>query len=187
MTMSDDGLPEMRGQIALQYSEEDKRFSLVVTGPQWPADNINPTAEIYYDSKTKKFKLKPGLSSTGRISDGNTVTEKDYDYDLTDLPEDLKKLVGAGPHTGPPTRIHAPGCDFLWQGDHYMTFDEYNQRRKLLDSTSARPAGYRPPPGGIDLFAIHAGSILYPPLTPGIYSKIISRCMGYRLTYLVNP
>jgi hypothetical protein len=185
--MPDDGLPEMRGQIALQYSEEDKRFSLVVTGPTWPADNINPTAEIYYDSGKKKFRLKPGLSSTGRLDDGGKVVEKDYDYDLTDLPEDLKKLVGAGPHTGAPVRIHAPGCDFLWQGDHYMTFDEYNQRRKMVDATPPRPFGYKPPPGGIDLFAIHVGTILYPPLTPGIYSQIVARCMGWRITHLPGP
>jgi hypothetical protein len=176
-----DSGPEMRGQIALQYSEEDKRFSLVVTGPQWPADNINPTAEIYYDSAKQKFQLKPGLTATARLDDGTRVSEKDYDYDLTVLPEDLKKLIGTGPHKGPPTQIRVPGCDFLWLGDRFMTFEEYNRRRKDVDATPSRPSWYKPDPGAIDLFNIHAGTILYPPMTKAMFNRMIARCQGARL------
>ncbi len=113
--MPDDGFPDIRGQMTLQY--EDGKFSLQVTGPQWPKNsNINPTATISYDPAKRKFSFKPGLSSTGTLNPGVPTTDgagaavydKDYDYDLTDLPDDLKKYIGNGPHNGPPAGLRAP-------------------------------------------------------------------------------
>ena len=175
----DNGLPDIRGQMTVQY--DDGKFKLVVTGPQWPNNsNVNPTATISYDPKSKKFKFGPGLSSTGRLNDGTRAADKDYDYDLTDLPDDLKKLIGNGPHNGVPTAIRAPDANFLWQGDHWMTFQEYNFNRKALDAAPP-PSWSKPPPGGINLFDIHMGSILYPPLPEGMFNWMVARARDARM------
>ncbi len=189
--MPDDGLPDMRGQMTLQY--EDGKFSLQVTGPQWPNNsNINPTATISYDPAKKKFSFKPGLSSTGRLNPGVPTTDgagapvydKDYDYDLTDLPDDLKKYIGNGPHHGPPAALHAPDPNFLWLGDHWMTYQEYNMNRKVMDAMPTRPAWYTPPAGGVDLFAFHAGSILYPPMPEPMFNWMVCKARDARMSQM---
>ena len=172
---------DMVGQIVLKFSAETKLPSLVVTGPTWPVDNINPTVELYWDPAKKKLHVKAGATTTARLDSGDKVKKDDDDHlvDLTELPDELKKLVPDGAkYEGPPATIPTPTNDNLWQGDHYMSYEDYCMAGKTTTSyfvpKKTSPWVFTPIPGTVDIFNVPVGKTLYPPLSAQAYEALVN-------------
>src|SRR5262245_12682579 len=187
-TMKQDDRYEMVGQVAVKF--DGKKLSLVLTGPQWPTDGVNPTMQIYRDKKERKIRIKTSLASEPKRKDppGTPPKADDDDkvIDLTDLPSDLRALIQNGKYDGPPIRVASPEAALLWLGDRFMTFAEYNRKREGLNALAKlkeNPPFWVMPPLSLvpPLFVIPTGSSLYPPMTKQVYDRSISKLLACRL------
>ena len=163
------------GQITLKF--EDGKASLVLTGPDWPADNINPTAALELDPGTAKVRLKAGVTTTPRLDDGTQVKKDDEDHlvDVTALSDELKTLVGHGAYQGGPIKLATPQCDFLFRDGRYMTYREYDDARRAPGQAIGGFAG---------VAGVNVNQILYPPLSPAMYKKLVDKCFSKRMMSL---
>jgi len=163
------------GQLTLKFAEG--KLSLVLTGPDWPADGINPTAALELDPEQAKLRLKAGVTTTPRLDDGTKVTKDDDDHlvELAALSDELKVLVGHGAYRGGPVKLATPQCSFLFRDGRYMTYREYEVGRRAAGPVVGALPG---------IAGVNVNRILYPPLTPAMFKKLIDTCFSKRMMAL---
>ena len=163
------------GRITLRFSGESSLPTLVFTGPQFPADGINPQMELSYDATARRVRIKAGL----------TTDDDSFLVDLTDLPEELRRLIAPGASAGRPVNLNTPRCDALWDGQRFMSYEEYNAWRRAsatVLSNINRSRGIQP--GSILDASAAVSNVLYPPLTRTVYNRLVSYCRGRRMMAL---
>jgi len=166
---------KMVGQITLTF--EAGKASLILSGPDWPADGINPTVALELDPGQARVRLRAGVTTTPRLDDGIKVTKDDEDHlvELTALSDELKTLVGHGAYRGGPVKLATPQCSFLFRDGRYMTYREYEVSRRAAGPVVGALPG---------IAGVNVDRILYPPLTPAMFKKLIDTCFSKRMMAL---
>ena len=159
-------LPDIIGSISI--GTRDGAPALVFSGPEVPGlSGVTTTMVISYDSERRRVQVRAGLTGDDSML-----------VDLASLPEEWRNLVEGKAGTRPSTvSLPVPSCAALQNGSGgYILYSEY---QRMVRMANAPPVGFSP--GPIDIFSPDVMrravmSVLYPPLTRGMFDQLVARC-----------